>query len=151
MKKYLVLVAMLLAACGNKDAKQNAVDENVAAGDAAQYVDVVDLDANDSGSIVTVKAGQEVEVQLDANATTGYNWQYITYVKDEGVVEELGENYVPNDNPDGMVGVGGKSFYKIKTLVPGEAIVVANYVRDADKVNADDIKENDFAVRLVIE
>ena len=144
MKKYLLLVAMLLAACGQKDAEKNA--DVVAASE-----DIVGLSAQDSGAIVTIKAGQEVEVELEANATTGYSWQYITYVKDDGIVEEVDERYVADENPEGMVGVGGKSFYKIKTLKPGEAIIVANYVRDEDKANIDNIEENDFAVRLEIE
>ncbi len=144
MKKYLLLVAMLLAACGQKDAEKNA--DVVAASE-----DIVGLSAQDSGAIVTIKAGQEVEVELEANATTGYSWQYITYVKDDGIVEEVDERYVADENPEGMVGVGGKSFYKIKTLKPGEAIIVANYVRDEDKANVDNIEENDFAVRLEIE
>ncbi len=143
MKKYLLLIAMLLAACGQKDAEKNA--DVVAASE-----DIVGLSAQDSGAIVTIKAGQEVEVELEANATTGYSWQYITYVKDDGVVEEVDEKYVADENPEGKVGVGGKSFYKIKTLKPGEAIIVANYVRGEDEANVDR-EENDFAVRLEIE
>ena len=151
MKKYLLLVAMLLAACGQKDADKSAAENAVATDENVQYEDVVGLSEQDSGSIVTIKAGQEVEVELKANATTGYSWQYITYVKDDGIVEEVDERYVADENPEGMVGVGGKSFYKIKTLKPGEAIIVANYVRDEDKANVDNIEENDFAVRLEIE
>lgn len=68
-------------------------------------------------------------VSLDGNATTGYLWQpgecdgHLT-------VEELG--YELNENPNGAVGVGGQSKFKItvaKGTPAGEYTVMFLYFR----------------------
>lgn len=145
MKKYLVLIAMLLAACGEKGTKQEAA---VVEGESNSVT--VNLTMKDGGSIVTVKSGDEIEIKLDAKDATGYSWQFVSYVKDDGVIEELEDKFVPVDDADNA-DVKGMGVYKIKMLNPGETIIVANYVSDADKGKQEDREQNDFAVRIISE
>ncbi len=154
MKKYLVLVAILLAACGeqgtsNKDTAGDISGEVAKVTEVKVEGNVIKLTAENSGAVVSAKVGQELELQLAGNATTGYNWQFITFVGDENMVEELQSEYIPDENPDGMVGVGGKSVYRLKLLKAGEIVVSANYVRSNEEVDIN--KKSDYAVKVVIE
>lgn len=44
-------------------------------------------------------------LQMAANATTGYSWTYT--LSAEGMLEEVGNQYIPDEATDGAVGVGG--------------------------------------------
>lgn len=48
-------------------------------------------------------------VELDANATTGYQWSWQQW--GDGYINCVDEEYVLNDAAEGMVGVGGKQMY----------------------------------------
>ena len=152
MKKCLALVALLLAACGQNDdanTKTQNVEDVAVVDEAAQGSELINLTINDHRHEINAAIGQEVEVTLDANATTGYRWSFVTYVNEDDAVEELKDDYIPNENPDGKVGVGGQAIYRIKLLKAGDVYVTANYSRDeglANKENADD----DFSVKLVV-
>lgn len=152
MKKYLVLVAMLLAACGEKDQnKEVAAETNneVAVVDVQAVDGVFNLTLENNHADLSAQVGQEIDLRLKANATTGYKWNFVTYVSEDDAVEELEETYIEDEHSEGMVGVGGTAVYRIKLLKPGVNIVTANYERDADKVEP---KEDDeFVVRVVVE
>lgn len=50
--------------------------------------------------------GREVlTIRLPANSTTGYAWEYT--ISDEGSFELLTQEYVPDENAEGLVGAGG--------------------------------------------
>ncbi len=54
-------------------------------------------------------ADNVLTVELAANATTGYAWQYDMI--DEGLLEETRNEYVPDQTAQDMVGVGGRQIY----------------------------------------
>lgn len=153
MKKYAVILAMLLAACGEKG---NKVEENVANVDTADEVvaatddSFIKLAKKDSGSKIEAEVGAVVEVVLEGNVTTGYNWEFISYVSSDDAVEELMTKYIPDENPDGKVGVGGKSIYRIKLLKPGDLVVVANYLRASEEKKPEDGRSDDFVVSIKV-
>lgn len=154
MKKYLVLIAMLLAACGeqganDKNSVDNASSDVVKVAEVERDGDLIKLKAANAGMIVNAKVGQELEVQLEGNSTTGYNWQFITFIGKDDMVEELQSEYIPNENSEGMVGVGGKSVYRLKLLKAGEIIISAYYVRGNEEVDVN--KKSDYAVKVIIE
>lgn len=149
MKKYLVwaTMLMLLTACGEKK------EDNVVANEEAvvQAEDgVFNLSMANNHAEFTAKVGQEVAVKLDANATTGYKWNFITFVSGEDIVDEMEEGYIENEHPEGMVGVGGFAIYKIKLLNPGIAVITANYGRD-EVADPEPKEEDEFSVKVVIE
>ncbi|MBP2172079.1 protease inhibitor I42 family protein [Methanococcus voltae] len=62
-----------------------------------------------------VKLGDVVEVSLNENPTTGYEWQYIK----DNKLELLSEEYIPNKNIMGIVGQGGSHVWKFKAVREG--------------------------------
>lgn len=67
-----------------------------------------------------------VEFCLSANATTGYQWN----------AEILGDcvrltdsRYVQDDNPGGLVGVGGRQYFEFAAVKAGTATVTFTYSR----------------------
>lgn len=144
MKKFLALILMLvLTGCGEKN---DAVEKTTQNNEDVKSP-IVNLTIDDNKKNIEVLVNQEVELQLVANPTTGNNWNFVTYVVEDGVVEELAEEYIPDENPDNKLGVGGKSVYRIKVLKEGEILITANYEKVSETTKKDD---NDFSVTVTI-
>ncbi len=77
--------------------------------------------------------GNTLKVQLDSNATTGYQWS--ASASDNLMVELTSEDYVADDNGSshgllgGAVGVGGTTYYEFKALSPGKVTLTFSYAR----------------------
>jgi inhibitor of cysteine peptidase len=69
-----------------------------------------------------VKAGKEFKIELSTNPTTGYSW-YFGHELDKNLVSFIDKNYVQDDNPNMMVGVGGTETWKFKALKAGKAYI----------------------------
>ena len=78
-----------------------------------------------SGSEVSVKKGENVEIKLNGNASTGYSW----------VVKELDESILQsNGDPDykadsSLVGSGGTYTYSFKAIETGTTTLKMVYLR----------------------
>lgn len=70
--------------------------------------------------------GTVLTVTLDANATTGYAWTWVT--SDEDPVTLVSEEYKA-DAAEGLVGVGGKYTASFKAASEGTAILFFSYAR----------------------
>ncbi len=70
-------------------------------------------------------ASSEVTLVLESNPTTGCTWS--VKVVDESVAKFVGSEYKQNDNPGGMVGVGGHDTLTFQLLKQGETKVELNY------------------------
>lgn len=70
---------------------------------------------------------EKIEFQLDANATTGYQWGYFI---DGDAVEMTDEHYEVYEHEAGMVGVGGVQFFTFTAVKPGRATVTFNYAQN---------------------
>ncbi len=84
------------------------------------------------GSPVQVKAGEEFEVVLESNPTTGYQWQLADPAMG-GIVALVSSTYRPDPAPPGMVGSGGKEHWVFRGLKPGETTVSLVYARPWEK------------------
>ena len=73
----------------------------------------VDAEAND------------VSVTLRSNPTTGYEWSYT--VSEEGILSEVSNEYESDDNPEGMVGVGGSHNWLFEAVGPGDVTLSFSY------------------------
>ena len=73
-----------------------------------------------------------IYVQLEANATTGYEWTVSVEGSSVVVIED---EYVPDDAPLGMVGVGGTWKCKLDVVEDGQAVLHFVYARPWDKSN----------------
>jgi inhibitor of cysteine peptidase len=111
MRRWIPLVAAaaLLAACG---------DDGGA---------TVELDADDSLSEVSLDVGDQLDVALDANPTTGYSWEM-------GPLPE-GLQLVSSefDEPGGsLVGAAGTQVFVFDVIGPGGGVLRFEYVRVFD-------------------
>ena len=80
---------------------------------------------NDSGKSITLSNFSEFEVQLNANASTGYQWQIMTY--DSTVIKQVGEPiYEPKDD---RIGSSTNVTYKFQAIADGSTILVMEYRR----------------------
>ncbi len=83
----------------------------------------------------------KVTLTLESNPTTGCTWAVV--VEDESVAKFLGSEYTPNENPGGMVGVGGHETLTFQCLKQGETKVQLNY---GHAWNAEEVYEKKQAV-----
>ena len=78
-----------------------------------------------TGTSVDAKVGDTVVVSLDANATTGYEWQFTA--GDTFTIES--SKYVPDPNPDNLAGKGGTQVVTLKVTKAGTSDLTGQYVR----------------------
>ena len=88
--------------------------------------------AGDKGKTVTVKVGQEVDVSLEGNITTGYSWD-LAGIDGQAVALDGKVNYKENKHTAGMTGAPGMFHAKFKVLKPGKATVKLQYQRPWEK------------------
>lgn len=135
-----LLLAVTAAGCGSDDD----------GGDASDTTSTTDTTAADSSTTTTGDAGEggesggsqavspdpaepldlgvgdKVSLVLDANPTTGYQWQ-IT-VADESIARVASDNYLPPADT-GRMGASGKQAVEIEGVGAGQTTVEAVYVR----------------------
>jgi len=88
----------------------------------------VRLTEADNGKAITIKAGEEIEVVLEGNQTTGYSWT--AGVSDTTVLQQQGEPVYTEANTDpSIVGAGGTFTFIFKAAAAGEAALDCEYAR----------------------
>ena len=77
----------------------------------------------DSGRAVTMGVGDELQIILDENQSTGYLWSVVT--NDEEVLRQSGEpSFVIESDREGA---GGEKTYTFRAIAPGtSALVLVN-------------------------
>ncbi|MGE5210922.1 MAG: protease inhibitor I42 family protein [Acidobacteriota bacterium] len=121
MKRWIALVAVaaLLAACGDDGGT------------------TVELDAGDSLSEVSRDAGDQLDVSLEANPTTGYSWELGPLP--EGLQLVSSEFEEPGGS---LVGAPGMQRFVFEAVGAGSGILRFEYVRVfEDPVVAEQIVE----------
>lgn len=74
-----------------------------------------------------VEEGNTASISFNANATTGYSWEYS--FDEQEIVGETTNEYVSKKHPKGMVGCGGKQLYVFKGLREGSTTATFIYRR----------------------
>ena len=72
--------------------------------------------------------GQEVALQLDANASTGYRWELASPVPEVVAVVDAGTYREPPD-PEAKVGAGGSTSFVFRAVRPGKGVLELVYRR----------------------
>ena len=111
MRKWIAAVVVItaLTACGDDSGS------------------TVVLDAADSGSDVALDVGDQIDVQLEANPTTGYSWE-LGPLPDG--LELVSSGF---EEPGGsLVGAGGTQVFVFDVVGPGDGILRFEYVRVFD-------------------
>ena len=87
-------------------------------------------ETDDMTNTINATVGKEFVITLDANATTGYEWQLATPIDDK-LIGLVSSEYVPDKT--GLVGSGGKSVWTFKALQTGKAQISFKYIRSWEK------------------
>jgi len=91
---------------------------------------------------IEVKAGQRFIIRLDANPTTGYQWQLVQPL-DPNILELVSSEYRPTETK--LVGAGGKEVWTFKAVGAGKAKLSLKYVRPWEK-DAKPAEREDFII-----
>lgn len=70
---------------------------------------------------------------LPANATTGFSWTAFVVAGKSVSLDEDAGGYVPDPNPEGLLGVGGMHTFMIRAVAPGESVIHFVYGRSWDE------------------
>jgi inhibitor of cysteine peptidase len=90
--------------------------------------------AQDGGDIVTepgpvsLGVGDRATLELEANPTTGYQWELATE-PDAAVVSVVSDTYTASTTDSGMVGAGGTQRIVIQGVAAGSTTLELRYVR----------------------
>ena len=98
--------------------------------------------ASEESKIIETQAGKSFTILLEANATTGYQWQF-TKPLDESMLQLLSSDYLTDRT--GLVGAGGKQVWVLKALKAGKTSVYFKYMRSWEKNNPPE-KEESFVI-----
>ncbi|MGW4356760.1 protease inhibitor I42 family protein [Nocardia sp. NPDC004582] len=128
MPLMLLTAGLALAACGTTNPNEaQPLSATSAAGTTAVHA-ALRIGADADGTTVSLAVGQGLVVTLEANPTTGFGWQ--PGELDQNVVKQNGSpEYEPDPNPDGKVGVGGKSVLNFVAVAPGSTTLSLAYMR----------------------
>jgi len=78
---------------------------------------------------IEVQAGQNFTITLEANATTGYQWQFAKPL-DESAIQLISSEYLADKTR--LVGAGGKQVWIFKALKEGRVNLLKSLWRKED-------------------
>lgn len=99
---------------------------------------------DDMINTIKTTVGKEFVITLDANATTGYEWQLANPI-DNSLIKFVNSEYVPDKT--GLVGSGGKSIWTFKAVQAGKAQLPFKYIRPWEK-DAPPVKNAVYIVNI---
>lgn len=83
------------------------------------------IDKDSNGKTISIPSGQSLEIKLEGNITTGYEWQVISV--DETILKPVGEPKYSSESK--LAGAGGEFLFKFETKNPGETNLKLGYLR----------------------
>ena len=90
----------------------------------------------DSTQTINMNLNQEFTIALQANPTTGYDWQPVF---DGGVISQLNKVYQQDDHSgQQLVGSGGTDFFTYKALKAGQVKITFTYFRSWETPKPED-------------
>lgn len=128
----LLAVLLLAAGCASGDGTPTSAEPDRGGEPSVVPGGEVVLSAEDDGTSIELRAGQELVVTLESNPTTGYRWE-VSEV-DESVLSELGEaefQEAPKEDEQ-IVGVGGTETFRFASA-PGSTTLTLVYHRSWEK------------------
>lgn len=99
---------------------------------------------DDMSNEINITVGKEFVITLDANATTGYEWQLASPI-DDSLIRLVSSEYVPDKT--NLVGSGGKSVWTFKAIRAGKTQISFKYIRPWEK-NIPPVKEVVYRVGM---
>jgi inhibitor of cysteine peptidase len=126
----LALLVLALAACGGDS------------GGADGGGDSIEVAEADSGGSREVAVGEEIDVVLPSNPTTGYSWNALGET-DAAVVALVDRDYEPSSD---AVGAGGMETLTYRAEGPGETTIDLGYFQPWEPSNVDET----FSITVVV-
>ena len=126
----LLTAAILFAAVALAAADPKDLGPNLPNPDAPVEIHVTSGDANKE---IAAKVGEIIVIELDGNATTGYSWSELPG-RTDSVLESKGNEYVARQRP-GMVGGGGKAYFRYLVKEAGTTEIRLGYARPWEQGN----------------
>ena len=126
MKKILLTILLIYGCIGPVMTQKEAIGGNTSLPDKVQK----SLVFRDSAKAIEIITGQDFAIELDANATTGYQWQ-LAKPLNKSVIELLSTEYRVSET--GLVGAGGKEIWKFRAVDQGKTMISMKYVRSWEK------------------
>jgi len=139
----LLTIAAMFTAFGLA-AADKVLEPNLPDPDEPVEIHVTSGDANKE---IKAKVGEIIVIEIEGNATTGYTWDEMPG-RSDSVLESQGHEYKARDYAVGMVGVGGKAFFRYLVKAPGKTEIVLGYARPWEK---DTPPAQMFNVKIVAE
>jgi inhibitor of cysteine peptidase len=140
MKKILLAILLIYGCIGPVMTQREAIGGNTSLPDKVQK----SLVFRDSAKSIEIITGQEFAIELDANATTGYQWQ-LAKPLNKRIIELLSTEYRVSET--GLVGAGGKEVWKFRAVNQGKTMISMKYIRPWEK---DVPPEKNVQFRVVI-
>ena len=101
------------------------------------------LDESDSGSKKSIRIGDTLQLELEGNPTTGYEWEIESY--DTSILNQVGEREYeqdPQPNPDHPVeGLGGTFTFRFRATATGSTFLRLIYHRPWESVPPHEVFE----------
>jgi inhibitor of cysteine peptidase len=82
---------------------------------------------NDSGVFITLQSGEEFDVVLEANPSTGYRWEIDPEASGAALVEMVGEPAYSSESD--LPGSGGKTTFTFRALEEGSGLLRLRFWR----------------------
>ena len=83
----------------------------------------------DNGRAIKIESGDTLEIVLNANPTTGYQWKALPW--DTEVIEQIDKPVYKSRSE--AIGSGGELTFYFKALSTGQTLLEFNYFRDFEK------------------
>ncbi len=126
MKEILLVIFIICGCIGPVTAQEIRIGGDKSLPDTVQK----GLVYYDPAKSIEIMIGQEFAIELDANATTGYQWQLAEPLNNR-IIELLSTEYrVPET---GHLGAGGKEIWKFRAVDHGKTIISMKYIRPWEK------------------
>jgi inhibitor of cysteine peptidase len=92
--------------------------------------------------VIETQVGKNFKIKLDANASTGYEWQ-LAKPLDENMLQLISSVYFPDNSK--LPGAAGKQEFIFKALKVGKTTIYFEYLRPWEK-NKPPEKEKSFVI-----
>lgn len=115
----LLFIAVVMAGAGCGEKKEEVTEEPKLVGSV-------------TSESMEVEAGQDFQVVLDANPSTGYDWT-VAEKPDPNIVEQAGEEAVQPPEGQTMTGAPIKEIWKFKAVAAGKTDIVFENARSWEK------------------
>lgn len=82
---------------------------------------------DNGGTAIVAGPGQQFEVSLAANGSTGFQWEAV--VNEPSAITEVAYDYIVLPESHGLVGGGGTAVFRFEAHTSGRATITFNYRR----------------------